>query len=101
MGGSAGALRWLRNGLAGLALLMAVAAVWFGMQIRDLQDRVENGRADLVKAQTFANVDNSVIQLLARAAVEKNDMQIRGLLAANGVTLQLQSGQTPAPGANP
>jgi hypothetical protein len=94
---------WLRNGLAGLALILALASVVLSVQIRNLQDHVESQRADLMKAQAVAQVDNSVIQLLARTAVEKNDPQIRALLATVGVTLGTQPPPpaAAAPGANP
>ncbi len=98
---------WLRNGLAGLALILALASVVLSVQVRNLQDQVEGQRADLIKAQAVAQVDNSVIQLLARTAIEKNDPQIRALLATVGVTLATQPAPPAAPasgtspGANP
>lgn len=93
---------WLRNGLAALALVLALASVVFSVQIRGLQDHIEGGRADLIKAQAFANVDNSVIQLLAKTAVEKNDPNIRALLTSVGVTIHAPAEAPPAsPGAKP
>ena len=98
-------VRWLRNGFAGLALIMALVNVYFGTQMRALEDAVEAGRADMVKAQTLANVDNNVIQLLAKTAVEKNDADIKALLASAGVTFHAQpvAGDpgAPAPAQHP
>ena len=80
---------WLRNGLGALALVLAVLSV-VGAQInRGLQQQVDAVRPDLAKGQTFANIDNSLIRLLAKAAVEKNDTALRDLLARNGVTFKV------------
>jgi ferric-dicitrate binding protein FerR (iron transport regulator) len=101
---------WLRNGLAGLALILALASVVLSVEIRGVQDHVEGQRADAVKAQAIVQVDGSVIQLLARTAVEKNDPQIRALLTTVGVTIGTQPAPSgapattqaaPAPGGNP
>jgi hypothetical protein len=93
-----GWVRWLRNGLAAVTLVLAVIIFYEGVQARGLQDRVNAGHASLVKAQTFANLDNGVIQLIAKTAAEKNDADLRGLLASNGVTFHVQP---PGPGPAP
>jgi hypothetical protein len=99
---------WLRNGLAGLALILALASVVLSVEIRTVQDHVEGQRADAVKAQAIIQVDSSVIQLLARTAIEKSDSQIRALLGTVGVTIGTQptpspsaAQAAPAPGGNP
>ena len=93
---------WLRNGLAGLALILALASVVLSVEIRGFQDHVEGQRADLMKAQALMQVDTSVIQLLARTAVEKNDPQIRSLLGTVGVTIGTQPpAAAPATGGHP
>jgi hypothetical protein len=92
-----GWVRWLRDGLATVALVLAVAVFYEGVQMRALQDRVNAEHADLVKAQTFANLDNGVVQLIAKTAADKNDADLRALLASNGVTFRVQPGAAAAP----
>ena len=96
-GGGRGWPYWLRNGLGGLALVLAVLSVISAQANRGLQQEVDAARPDLAKGQTFANVDNSLIQLLAKAAVEKNDAALRDLLARNGVTFRVNGPATGAP----
>lgn len=90
---------WLRDGLALLALVLALLLTVEGIQTRSLQDRVNAGRADLIRAQTLATVDGGVIQLLAKTSVEKNDPELSALLARNGVTLRTRPATAPAPPA--
>ena len=87
---------WLRDGLALLALALAILFAVEGVLNRSLQDKVEAGRAALQRAQTFANLDNGLIQVLAKTAADKNDPELRALLAQNGVTFQVQPGGAPA-----
>jgi hypothetical protein len=86
--------------LACAALALTLVTVVLGVRVRSLQDSVESGRLSLVKAQTFATIDNNLIQLLANTAAQKNDTQLRALLAANGVTFQDQAA-APASSAAP
>lgn len=79
---------WRQNGLGLLALILALANLVQGYYNRKLQDDVVSGQAQLGKAQTLANVNNSLVQLLAKAAAENNDNDIRDLLARNGVTFK-------------
>lgn len=92
---------WLRDGLALLALMLAIFIVFEGSQNRTLQDRVEAGHAALVRGQTFANLDNSLIQVVAKTAADKNDAELRALLAQNGVTFRLQPAAAPTPKTGP
>lgn len=56
-------------------------------------------QAKLTKGQTLANVDNSLVQLLAKAVTEKNDADIRALLLRNGVTVNAAAPGAAAPAA--
>jgi hypothetical protein len=87
---------WLRDGLGALALLLAVLNVTGAQRNRALQMEVDSEQAKVARGQTFANLNNNLIQLLARTAAEQNDPAIRDLLAKNGVTFQVQA---PAPAA--
>jgi hypothetical protein len=91
---------WLRNGLCALALVLAGAIVWKAAENRSLQDKINAGRQDLVKAQTFATIDNNVIQLIAKQAAEKNDTALKALLLRNGITFSLNGPAAAAPAAN-
>ncbi len=92
-----GLILWLRDGLAVLALVLAVLNVAGAQRNRGLQQELDAARPELVKGQAFANVNNGLIQLLAKAAVEKQDRALRDLLARNGVTFRVN----PGPGATP
>jgi len=82
---------WLRDGLGVIALVLAVLNIAGAERNRALQAEVTAGQAVLQRGQTFANVNNSLIQLLAKAAAESNDSAIRDLLARNGVTFELKA----------
>lgn len=81
-------LRLLRGALAGSALVLALIFAVRGAEYRTLQQQVNEQRALLQTSQTVANVNNSLIQLLARQAVEGKDEALSTLLARNGVTFQ-------------
>jgi hypothetical protein len=83
--------------LGALALVLAVLTVVQSGRNRSLQKQLGDGQAKLTKAQAIANLDNSLIQLMAKAASDKNDGAIRDLLARNGVTFK--SAPAPAPKA--
>ncbi len=74
--------------LGALALMLAIVTVVQSARNRMLQAEVAEGQAKLAKAQTMANLDNSLVQLMAKTAADKNDGAIRDLLARNGVTFK-------------
>lgn len=82
---------WLRDGLGVLALVLALLNVVGAQRNRNLQGEVDTAQTALQRGQAFANVNNSLIQLLAKAAAERNDPAIRDLLARNGVTFKLSA----------
>lgn len=82
---------WLRDGLGALALILALLNVIGAQRNRTLQAEVDTAQASLQRAQAFVNVNNGLIQLLAKAAAERNDPAIRDLLARNGVTFKLSA----------
>ncbi len=86
--------RWLGEGLGVLALLLAVLNVAGAQRNRALQADIDAQQPNVQRGQTFTNVNNSVIQLMARAAAEQNDAALRDLLASNGVTFQVQAPAT-------
>lgn len=74
--------------LGALALLLAIVSVVQSARNRMLQAEVTEGQVKLAKAQTMANLDNSLVQLMAKTAADKNDSALRDLLARNGVTFK-------------
>ena len=70
----------------GLLLVLVVLCVVVGAYNRGLQDRVNAGQARLANAQTEANLDNTLIQLLVKSAAEHDDAGIKSLLSANGIS---------------
>lgn len=88
---------WLRDGLGVLALLLALLNVAGAQRNRSLQTEVDQAQAQLQRGQAFANVNNSLIQLLAKTAAERNDPALRGLLASNGITYQVSAPPAPPP----
>lgn len=81
--------------LAGLSLLLALISVVQVNSNRNLQKAFAEGQASIAKAQTLANLDNSLIQLVAKSAVENRDAELRNLLARNGVTFNASPPVTP------
>ena len=67
--------------LAGLSLLGANAN-------RDLQKTAASNQARLDRANTFANLDNNLVQLIAKSAADNNDAALTGLLSSNGITFR-------------
>lgn len=80
---------WLGNGLSLIVLILAVFIAFSSAQNRSLQDKVNGERTALAKAQTLAQLDNGLVQLLAKTAAEKNDTAIQALLAQNGITFRV------------
>jgi cell division protein FtsB len=70
------------------ALILAILSVVQSARNRSLQAQVAEGQSKLAKAQALANLDNSLVQLMAKAAADKDDGALRDLLARNGVTFK-------------
>jgi cell division protein FtsB len=83
--------------LGALALLLAIVTVVQSVRNRTLQAQVADGQAKLAKAQAMANLDNSLVQLMAKTAADKDDRAIRDLLARNGVTFKAPPAPAPEP----
>lgn len=93
-----GALRYVGDALGLVALALAVWVLIAAADNRARQADLAARAQTIARAQTLANVNNGIIQLLARASAETGDPQLRALLAANGVTFQVRPGQ---PGEQP
>lgn len=97
-----------RSGVAGviaaalgvIVLVLGVMTVWTAAANRRLQQTLAANQEKVAKAQAAANLDNNLVQLLAKAAIDGKDGALRDLLAANGVTMK-QDGPAPAPSPTP
>lgn len=91
-------LAWVQAALAILATVLAIISFSQAAANRELQKTVSQNQARLARANTFANLDNGLIQLIAKSAVDNNDAALTALLAQNGVTFRRNA--APA-GTNP
>ncbi len=90
-------LNKLTLGLGGLALILALFTMFQSYSNRGLQAQVIEDQAKLTKSQALANLNNSLVQIMAKAAVDNDDSALRRLLANNGVTINANA---PAPKAD-
>ena len=81
--------------VGGLALLLSIVTVGFAIANSALQRAAAEGQAKAASAQTAANVNSSLIRMLAKSAAENNDPAIKTLLAQNGITFKETPGATP------
>jgi hypothetical protein len=95
-------LSWVQCGLAFAALVLAVLVFSRANANRDLQSTVTRNLAQAARASALANLDNQLIQLTAKSALDNNDAALTSLLAQNGVTFRKAPTATPqTTGVNP
>lgn len=97
---------WLGRTAALLGLVALALAVWsavLGVDNRALGKTVGEQQGTVARAQTLAQVNNALIQLISRTAAQTDDAELASLLAKNGVTFQTPSRApgAPQPDANP
>lgn len=89
--------RLLIHGLIGLAALVLAG---FNLAGADANRRaaaaLEGKRPELARLQRVATINNGLVQLIVKAAVERDDASLRALLAANGVTFKVNAGKVAA-----
>lgn len=74
--------------LGTVVLILGVWTVWQSSDNRELQQAMADNQQKQAKIQTIANLDNNLVQLLAKSAVDDKDGALRELLLENGVTLK-------------
>jgi len=95
-------LAWLQAAVALIAFVLAVLTFVAEGANRGLQKTVTQNEARVTRATTFANLDNGLIQLTAKSAVDNNDAALTALLAQNGVTFRKNAAAAaPAAGSQP
>lgn len=98
------AIRYLGDLLGLVAVGLALWLIAAAADNRRAQAELVERAQTIERARTLANVNNGLIQLLARTSAETGDPALRALLAQNGVQFQLRPGPQvapapPAPGA--
>ena len=97
---------WAVSGLGAVALVLTVVNMFLFSTARSLQAEV-NARQQFIQQSVQLEVLNrDLINAIAALAVRRQDEQLRGLLAAHGITLSPPTpvpaeGARPAPGAAP
>jgi hypothetical protein len=86
--------------LGGIALVLAVTTVILSAGNRDLQQKLTDGQAKVARVQALSNLDNNLIQLLAKSAMDNKDDALRQLLESNGVTFKAAATSGTGPVAN-
>jgi len=86
--------------LGAIVLVLGVMTVWTAGINRGLQQTLAANQEKVAKAQAAATLDNNLVQLLAKSAVDDKDGALRELLRVNGVTLK-QEAAAPKPQATP
>lgn len=76
---------WSTTGLSAVVLILVVAGMVIHQQNVALQTEVNQRQQQLVAGQSFGQLMQGITQNLATAAVEKNDVALRGLLEAEGM----------------
>ncbi|MEO5938186.1 MAG: hypothetical protein ABIQ43_04170 [Sphingomonas sp.] len=83
-----------------IVLVLGVMTLWSAGTNRGLQQTLAANQEKVAKAQAAANLDNNLVQMLAKSAVDDKDGALRELLRVNGVTLK-QEAAAPKPEATP
>jgi hypothetical protein len=85
-------------GLAVLALIALAVKLSLTASAAEATRVVAERQHRIVAAQTLAQVDNQLVQMLASASAQTNDAAVRQLLSDNGINFTVN---TPPPGAPP
>ncbi len=70
-----------------LSLILLIANVAMINSNRHMQDEVNQRQADINKGNALTSLNQGLIQALADVAANKGDAEAKGLLAAQGITL--------------
>lgn len=86
--------------LGALSLILLVVNVALIDSNRHLQDSANQRQAEINKASSLANLNQGLVQALASAAVDSNDVAAKDLLASQGIKVKTKGGEA-APAAAP
>lgn len=79
--------------LAVLSLLLLITNIALINSNRSLQDNATQRQAEINKATSLANINQSLVQALAEAAVTNGDTAAKDLLAGQGITINENAGK--------
>ncbi len=89
--------RLLVHGIIGLTALVLAGFNLAGPDgNRRAAAALEGKRPELARLQRVATINNGLVQLIVKAAVERDGASLRSLLAANGVTFKINAGKVNA-----
>jgi hypothetical protein len=89
--------RLIVHGVIGLAALVLAGFTIIGTDAnRSAVAALEAKRPELARLQRIATINNGMVQLIVKAAVEREDASLAALLAANGVTFKINAGKLDA-----
>ena len=89
--------RLLVHGIIGLVALVLAGFNLAGADgNRRAAAALAGKRPELARLQRVATINNGLVQLIVKAAVERDDASLRALLAANGVTFKVNAGKVNA-----
>ena len=80
---------WAAISLSWLALLLLVFNIALVGGNHKTQDEVVSRQAQINRGATLNQMNNNLVQALAEIATTKNNDAIRGLLAAQGITVKI------------
>lgn len=87
---------WMLTGLAGVSLVLALVNIVLYDRNRNLQVDVSNRNLYIQQSLQLENIYQPLLRTLADLSVRHNDTQLRALLAAQGITVNVAS-PAPAP----
>jgi hypothetical protein len=88
--------------LSALALVLIVSNISLSNANRVAQQDVSQRQATLTEGQQISQFNQNLVQVLAEAAYKNNNLQLRDLLATQGITLKSEpnaAATTAAPAA--
>ncbi|HRX72205.1 MAG: hypothetical protein H6973_12975 [Gammaproteobacteria bacterium] len=87
---------WMLTALAGVSLVLVLVNILLYDRNRNLQADIANRNLYIQQSLQFENIYQPLLRTLADLSVRHNDVQLRALLAAQGITVNVAS-PAPAP----
>ena len=84
-----------------MAIALIVADLSLSTSNRALQADVSQRQATIAEGQSLSQLNQELVQTMAEAVVKNNNLELRDLLSAQGITLKSESAAAPAPAQKP
>ena len=85
---------WTLNGVAGMVLLLIAVNISLFLDNRELQGQTLERQQFINQSIRLSRVNTQLIRAIAGVSAQTNDAQLRDLLAAHGVTFNLNPDAT-------